>query len=297
MVGMGVSTSVFVPGVDDLAACKTADATDVIQGIVYCTRTLAAPNLGSEDKAVTYAMLGETYLRLGEADEAIANFDNALRLRPDDGRALGGRGLGYSRNGNQDQAREDLTAAVKLTSGAPLILMYRGQFYARNGDTDLALADYDEVIRQEPNAIGGYFSRAKLYEEADQFDKAISDMNAVVRIQPTAFSYRWRCFVLTFADRLTAAMTDCEKALIKAPNDSTALASRGFIFLKLGQDSKAAEDFNRAIDRSPNTSLAYYGRGLLKLKDGDKSGEDDIADASLLDADLVVRMRRRGLKP
>jgi len=175
--------------------------------------------------------------------------------------------------------------------------MFRGQFHTRNGETDLALADYAEIIRQEPNSVEGYFARAKLYEETDQFDKAIADLNTVIRIEPNAVTYGARCFMLTFADRLTAAMADCEKALLEEPTNAGALTARGFIYMKLGEDSKAVEDFNRAIDRAPNTSIAYYGRGLLKLKGGDKSGEDDIADASLLDADLVVWMRRRGLKP
>jgi tetratricopeptide (TPR) repeat protein len=298
MAGFGVSTSVFVPGVDDLAACKTAGRNDVIQGVVYCTRTLIAPSLGPQDKAVTYANLGEAYFRLGEYDEAIVNLDNALHLTPDNAVALAERAVSYSKKGNQDQAREDLSAAVKLAPGDPLILMFRAGFYASNGEMDLALVDWSEVIRQQPGYVVGYFERAKLYEKTDQLDKAISDLNAAVRIQPVASSYGARCLVLAYADRLTAAMADCERALAEVPNNSTALSSRGFIYLKLGEDSKATEDFNHAIDRDPDVmSLAYYGRGLLKLKSGDKSGDDDIAEASLLDADLVVRMRRRGLKP
>jgi tetratricopeptide (TPR) repeat protein/transglutaminase-like putative cysteine protease len=297
MAGFGVSTSVFVPGVDDLAACKTARATDSTQAIVFCTRALSAANLSDEEKATVYGMLGLTTYVVREYDQTIAYLDEALRLHPGNAEWLAGRGISYDRKGDKDQAVRDLDAAAKFAPDNASIFLYRGEFQARNGAMEAAVVEFAQALRIDANHISAYMARADVYEQMGQFDKAIADMDAAIRLSPSPYVYSARCNVLALADRLTAAMADCEKALLQAPNDFNALSARGLIYLKLGQDMKAADDFNRALKINPGAKVAYYGLGVLKLRSGDRTGDDDIAEATLLDADFVARMRRRGLKP
>ena len=56
--------------------------------------------------------------------------------------------------------------------------------------------------------------------------------------------------------------------------------TRAFIYLKLGDFSKAISEYGLALQTDPNHARALYGRGLAKAKSGDKTGGDaDMANA------------------
>jgi len=296
---LGISPSPRKPGTDDLAACKMTESNSdgILGALFFCNRAFTSANLGSEGKAAASGVLGRTYYHNGEADEAIVYLTRTLQLAPGEPDIMAMRGLAYAESGHNAEALADFTAAMQASGGDSNVRILRGVYYARTGQRQLALADYSEIIRQEPNSMAGYFARAKLYEEADQYGEAIADMNIAVRLEPTAETYSSRCAVLAYASQLTAAMADCEKALAQDPDDVEALSMRGLIYLGLGQDTKAAEDFERALEIDPDAALAYYGRGVLKVRHGDRSGEEDIAEAVQIDADFVARLRRRGIAP
>lgn len=60
-----------------------------------------------------FAARGDTYLTLGQYQRGIQDFDEALRRRPTDAGAHGGRGEAYFYLGQFDKAEADLAAAVK----------------------------------------------------------------------------------------------------------------------------------------------------------------------------------------
>lgn len=295
MAGYGISTSTFKPGPDDIAACRTSP--DVIQAVTYCNRTLAIPDLSADDKAVAHENLGRSYMAGGENEEALAELNTADKLKPRDIDILTARAVVHGNRGDRDEARADFDAAAQINPDSPRLLLERARFDVRNGTLDAVVLDVEQLMKKSGDAPDPYMIRATAYVNNDQFDKAVTDSDTAVRLRPNRATYTARCAVLTYAGRLTAAMSDCEKSLIEAPNDAGALAVQGMIYLKLGQDAKAAENFRRAIVISPDSAIAWYGQGVLKLKSGDKTGEEDMAEAALLDADLVARLQRWGFKP
>ena len=57
---------------------------------------------------------GYAYLRAGDLDRAIADYDAALRLNPSITYSLFGRGVAYSRKGHQAEAAHDIGTARVL---------------------------------------------------------------------------------------------------------------------------------------------------------------------------------------
>ena len=67
---------------------------------------------------------------------------------------------------------------------------------------------------------------------------------------------------------------------------------------KQGDLAKARADYDAALKLDPKLAGSLYGRGLLKLKQGDKAGGDaDIAAAKAIDAGIVQRAAKWGLRP
>jgi tetratricopeptide (TPR) repeat protein len=67
----------------------------------------------ANDHAISdyYSERGFAYLRKNDYDRAIMDLDNAIRLNPDNGRALKSRGLAYQAKGDTARAEADLAAA------------------------------------------------------------------------------------------------------------------------------------------------------------------------------------------
>ncbi|MGB9115959.1 tetratricopeptide repeat protein [Bradyrhizobium sp.] len=61
-----------------------------------------------------YSERGFAYLKKNDYDRAIVDLDNAIRLNPQNGRALKNRGLAYQAKGDTARADADLEAAKRL---------------------------------------------------------------------------------------------------------------------------------------------------------------------------------------
>src|SRR5262249_42444089 len=87
----------------------------------------------------------------GVFDKAIANFSEAIRLRPDDASAFNSRGTAYESKGDHDRAIVDYTESIRLNPKNALAFNNRGIVYAHKGNYFRAIADYNEAIRLNPN--------------------------------------------------------------------------------------------------------------------------------------------------
>jgi len=96
---------------------------------------------------------------------------------------------------------------------------------------------------------------------------------------------------------LPAALKECEAALAGRPGEPAFLDSRGLVYLRLGELSKAIADYDAALAKQQFPD-SYYGRGIAKLKLGRKAeGEADLEHARTLDARVVDRFKQAGLAP
>ena len=93
---------------------------------------------------------GHVHALRAEFDAAVADFTEALRLRPDHAAAHSNRAAVHARRGDLDQALADLNEAVRLEPGSAAALNNRGNVQRRRGDLDAALADYDAAVAVVP---------------------------------------------------------------------------------------------------------------------------------------------------
>jgi regulator of sirC expression with transglutaminase-like and TPR domain len=86
---------------------------------------------------------GDIYRRLGRLDEALADFDYALRVSPDDAIALAGRGDTLRLLGRHEEAVVDLTRAIELEPDLGEAYTSRGASYQALGRDEEARADLE----------------------------------------------------------------------------------------------------------------------------------------------------------
>src|SRR4028118_408502 len=106
------------------------------------------------------------------------DFNEAIRLNPNDAEAYNCRGDVRYDQGDIEGAIADFNEAIRLNPSYAAAYINRAKARYNQGDIQAAIADVNEVIRLEPNDVKAYYIRAFLrYDQGDE-PGAIADYNA-----------------------------------------------------------------------------------------------------------------------
>jgi Flp pilus assembly protein TadD len=107
-------------------------------------------------------MRGEGWLRNGELDFAIMDFDVCIRLNPSDVKAFNSRGLAWSNKKHYDQAIRDYGAAIRLDPAYALAFNNRGLVWRIKKEYSKAIRDFGDAIRHDPKLAMAINNKAYL---------------------------------------------------------------------------------------------------------------------------------------
>jgi predicted Zn-dependent protease len=112
------------------------------------------------DNAQAYFGRAVVLSQMNRIDDALADVNQLLRLRPTDAVVFVLRGeLLYSR-GEIELALADLNKAVSLAPKSPAVYLHRAHFYVASEDWKQAERDYTAAIRQDANCWVAYEYRS-----------------------------------------------------------------------------------------------------------------------------------------
>ena len=140
------------------------------------------------DFAPAHNELGVALSHKGRVDEAITQFQEAIRSEP--GYTLAHFNLGNAllEKGQIDQAilayREALRRQLRLSLGDPSLHNNLGLALARKGQTDEAVREYQEALRLQPDDPDIQFTLGAALARRGQIDEAIHHYQETLRLQP-----------------------------------------------------------------------------------------------------------------
>ena len=85
------------------------------------------------------------------------------------------RGFLFAKREDWDSAIADFTQAIKLRPAYAYTYYNRGTAYAEKGDYDRAIADFNQAIKLDPSLAAAYNNRGIAYAEKGDYDRAIAD--------------------------------------------------------------------------------------------------------------------------
>jgi Flp pilus assembly protein TadD len=85
------------------------------------------------------------------------------------------QGVANLENGKLDQALKDFNEALKLRPNDPALYDYRGIAQRAKGQDDLALQDFNQAIELDAKFARAYRDRAMVYFDRSDFDKSVAD--------------------------------------------------------------------------------------------------------------------------
>ena len=116
--------------------------------------------------AQTYYTWGNTKYDLGDYKGAIADYDSAIRLKPDYAGAYNNRGIAKDNLGQHFAAIADYDSAIRLKPDSANAYYNRGIAKRKLGQHFAAIADYDIAIRLKPDSADAYNNRGNAKEQA-----------------------------------------------------------------------------------------------------------------------------------
>ena len=290
-------------------------------GLIVSAIILVMSQISPTGRAESNFNAGNSAYDVQDYDRAIAKYDEAIRLKPDYGKAYNNRGLAYQAKGSTDQAIADFAEAIRLNPGLGEAYYNRGLAYQAKGSYDQAIADFDEAIKFLYGAASVYNSRGLAYSDMGEYDKAIADFGLAIEhdlFHMTAAYYDNRGSAFLALEDYDAAIADFDAAirvivrsrLALAPDVEPAEAAtvdqsvdehlaefqsqgdlpliyvrRGFAYLSQDNLDQAFSDLDRAITLQSSLALAYLLRGMAYrgLGDYDRAIDDFQAVLSLGD--------------
>ena len=235
---------------EDAVACQGVAHISLDDRITGCTAIINSGVVSNENLAVAYYNRGNDYAEKGQFDRAIADYDQAARLKPDSPSTYLNRGHAYGVEGQAEHAIKDYNEAIKLKPDFASAYNDRGSTFDSLGQHDRAIQDYDEAIKLKPDYAEAYNNRGAAYASKGAYDRAIQDYDEAVRLRPDNFA---------------------------------AYFNRGVAYSSLRQFDRAIQDFDKAIDLKPEANI-YNSRGAAYA--GRRSSMTEQSKASQLRFDL-----------
>jgi tetratricopeptide (TPR) repeat protein len=186
-------------------------------------------NLIQNLEAAWYYHLGSRHLEANDHDNALANFNRAVKLQSDHYKAWFGRGMAL---GSLERHLE-------------------------------ALKSFDEALAVEPNASFGWHNRAIALGKLGRPLEALNSFDRALEFNPCAASI-WYNRGLTLIDMglYNKAVLSFDRSLSLHPEAAIAWYNRGNALLELKLYYQALNSFDRAIEFNPDDAKAWYNRGL-----------------------------------
>ena len=211
---------------------------------------------------------GDEAMEGGDAEGALAAYDEAARLDPKSAEAHMGRGGALHRLGRDREALEALDAAVGLDRSHDALLL-RGAVHAALSQPALAARDFGSAAAERPDSVEAHLGIGVACEEMGRHKRALAAVGRAIKISPGDPALRIaRGRVLVNAGLPGGALAEFGAALRLDGSLAEAHAGRGSALLAAGRRKKALAAYSRAGRLDPGSAEAHLGRGIALYEVG-----------------------------
>ncbi len=135
---------------------------------------------------------GDGYFKDGKAQKALAAYNRALKLNPENGSVYAARGAAYFFTGEYAAAQKDFEKVLEINPYEPEGYSALGSVLAAQGHYDDALKILNVALVLAPNKPEIFFSRGGINFMLGKYDQAVADYSYVINLRPAADVYNAR---------------------------------------------------------------------------------------------------------
>jgi type IV pilus biogenesis/stability protein PilW len=184
------------------------------------------------------------------------------------------RGASFLSNGDLNKAFVEFQEALKVNPENKEALNYLGYISARYGKYEEAVSYYSKAVAIDPNYSEAINNLGIAYAELEQWDEAVHQFNTALK-DPTYLTpgsaYSNLGFVYYMKGKYREAEKALKEALVRNPVSARAMYVLGLVYIKLGDDKLAIDSFMKTIGMVPDYVDAHWELANVYLRTGDNA--------------------------
>ena len=206
---------------------------------------------------------GLIHRRSEHYEESLADFDRAIELDPSNAWPIGIRGETYQRMRRYEEALTDFNRAIELNPDDTWAMARRAETFRWMENYEEILTDLRRAIELDPDNPWTLARRGDIYRKMHRHEEALADLNRSIELKSNnAWAIACRGRTYREIDRTEDALADYNRAIELDPDNAWAIACRGEIYREMGRYEDALADYNHAVELNPDDTWAIAGRGF-----------------------------------
>jgi tetratricopeptide (TPR) repeat protein len=202
-------------------------------------------------------------------EEAVASFDKAIELKPDDDAAWYNRGFALDELNRYEEAITSFDKAIEFKPDDQNAWVSRGIALRNLNRYEEAIASYDKAIKFKSNDHQAWYNRGIALDELNRYEEAIASFEKVIEFKPDCHqAWNGRGLALIKLDRNEEAITFFNIAIEFNLEYCNAWCCRGLALLNLNRYEEAIASFDKAIKLQPDLNEAWYNRACTHSLQG-----------------------------
>ena len=213
----------------------------------------------------------------GEHEKALAGFDAALALTPDDAEIQASRANTLAILGRHDDALAGYARVLALRPDAAAAYFYRGHTLAAMGRTAAALNDYQRACMLAPAFLPAFIAAGKMLEALNQPGAALGAYQRALELQPgSAEALFHRGNALAALEHFAGAVESYDFALTRTAEQANIRNNRAMALQRLSRFGEAMADYRLVMADAPDHRQALGGLANAALHACDWRGRDEM---------------------
>jgi len=223
----------------------------------------------TRDNFIAYCNLGDALAQKGRTDEAIAQFQAALRIDPDSPGILSNFGNVLFQQGRTDEAVAEYRKALKMNPDSAGAHNNLGNALAKEGRMVEAIGEYREALRLHPGDAETHFNLGNVLAAQGRMEEAIAEFRAALEINPGDAGVHSNLGNALFRQgRTDEAIAQYREALRYNPAGAGIHYNLGKALVQRGQTEEAISQFRAALQINPTNAEAHYDLGNALAREG-----------------------------
>lgn len=228
-------------------------------------------NWGESSPARAWTHQGQAHTQLGDYNQAIFAYDQAIGLDPNNALTWAAQGQVLETLHRDQEALVSYDRAVAIKADYALALLGQCTLLNRLKSYEPALATCDAAIDGDGDWGGQGQSLANAWSErsvalagTQQYEEALASINRAVGIQPDYLTaHNHRSTILWYLERYPEALAANQQALYLDDTYAPAWFTRGLIFRATGEYPHALAAYNQALALNPFNDWGWTNRSLV----------------------------------
>ncbi len=137
-----------------------------------------------------HVRLGSTYVKLGQMDRALLEFEKALLVDPNHPEALRWIAMLHAAQGELDQAVVAYERLMRVESDDQFVISTLADLYVLQGELPKAIEFYHRLIKEFGSSSQLHFNLGVLYGRLGRFNDAAQELSRALELSPNSLEIR-----------------------------------------------------------------------------------------------------------